>query len=531
MSDKSREGAATENPTDTRDPINGARFDDDDAVPADIFGPRSDRHGALADAREADFVPADIFQPAAPSQQPPPVPESSAPTVFEPIEDDPPPALTDASSRTPSRTADWFKPFPVAPPLPPLPVPPAPFPAPRVANPAPAFTSAMPRRASSHADTVMMRATSRDDAPPLPSSVDHLLRLAASLDASTLYLSSNAVPSVRVGDLVRNLESTPALAPSDIEGMLISLALILLGPERGSLDATQLDFDVPDLGRVRCNRFRDTRGPGAVFRIVPTEKNANEAVDLSLDIQTLAAERDGLLIVAGPRDSGKESLIGELINVVNRSRPGYVIVVERDLTPLPRVDGPLISHREARGGLDDILAVARAALQENPDVLVLEELHSAPLMNFACDAASSGRLVIAGITAPSATSALARVIELFPPEQVRQVQLSLSRYLRGVIGQVLVPRIGGGRVAARELLLNTRAVSNVLAAGKVEHLGAALAAGRQQGMLPLRDALVDLVQRGVVSAAEAYRRADDPVGFVDELKRLALDLSFVRSID
>ena len=188
-----------------------------------------------------------------------------------------------------------------------------------------------------------------------------------------------------------------------------------------------------------------------------------------------------------------------------------------------------MSQREARG-LDEMLDVARAALQEDPDVLVLEEVRSAPLMNLAFNAAASGQLIIAGFTAPSANAAIARMIDLFPAEEARQVQL-VAQNLRGVVGQVLVPKMSGGHVAARELMLNTTAVSSVLATGKIEHLGAAIAAGRQQGMCTLGDALLDLVQNRVVSPADAYRQAPDPVAFIDELKRLGIDTSFVKQID
>jgi twitching motility protein PilT len=381
----------------------------------------------------------------------------------------------------------------------------------------------------------MTRSSTRNDLPPSGTSntaldVGHLLRLAASLGASTLYLSSNTRPSVRVDGAVQPLEGTPVLDPAEIETMLIALVLTHHGASRGALAVNEWSFDLPDVGRVRCLTFRDGRGPGAVFRIVPSESAVDDQADLSLDIQALAIEREGLVVVAGPRASGKQAVIGALVDLVNRSRRGYVITVQREVTSLTEGEGSFISQREARGGLDDILTVARAALQENPDVLVLQEVRSAPLMSLAFDAAASGQLVIAGLTAPSATGAIQRIIDLYPPEQARHAQLSLAQHLRGVIGQVLLPKISGGRVAARELLLNTPAVSSVLAAGKAVHLAVAMAAGRKQGMVPLSDVLVDLVRSGVVAAADAYRQAADPVGFLDDLKRLGIDTSFVHRL-
>jgi len=320
------------------------------------------------------------------------------------------------------------------------------------------------------------------------------------------------------------------LGPKEIETLLVSLALATQGGTRASLTATHWSFDLPDVGNVRCTTFNDSRGPGAVFRIVSTDKVVAEPVGLSLDVQTLTVEPDGLVIVAGPRGSDKHTVIHALVELLSRTRKAYVIHVQREPGIPASVEGSFVSQREARG-LDEMLDVARAALQEDPDVLVLEEVRSAPLMNLAFNAAASGQLIIAGFTAPSANAAIARIIDLFPAEEARQVQLSLAQNLRGVVGQVLVPKISGGHVAARELMLNTTAVSSVLATGKIEHLGAAIAAGRQQGMCTLGDALLDLVQNRVVSPADAYRQAPDPVAFIDELKRLGIDTSFVKQID
>jgi len=364
----------------------------------------------------------------------------------------------------------------------------------------------------------------------VPSPLDGLLRLAASLGASRLYLSANTPPSVRVAGVIQPLMGSLVLSPGEMETLLVSLALASQGGTRASLTATQFSFDLPDVGNVRCTTFNDSRGPGAVFRIVSTDKPIEEPVGLSLDIQTLTIEPDGLVIVAGPRGSDKHTVIEALVDLIVRTRKVYVVNVQREPGVPGNADGSIVSQREARG-LDEILDVARAALQEDPDVLVLEEVRSAPLMNLAFNAAASGQLIIAGFTAPSANAAIARIIDLFPTEQARQVQLSLAQNLRGVVGQVLVPKMAGGHVAARELLLNTASVSSVLAAGKIEHLGAAIGAGRQQGMVTLCDALLDLVQNRVVSPADAYRQAPDPVAFIDELKRLGIDTSFVKQID
>jgi twitching motility protein PilT len=255
-----------------------------------------------------------------------------------------------------------------------------------------------------------------------------------------------------------------------------------------------------------------------------------EQLGLSLEIQSLAVERQGLVLIAGPRSSGKRALIGGLVDLINQTRRDHVIVVDREEHFVPEGQSSFISQREAPGGLAEMLVAARAALREDPDVLVLQEVRSAPLMNLAFDAAASGQLVIAGFTAPNASGAIERIIELYPPEHGRHALLSLAQHLRGIIGQVLLPKVGGGQVAAREVVLNTPVMASALAEAKTWQLPAAIEAGRSHGMVPLNDALAALVVSGAVVPAEAYRRAPDPSGFLEALKRQGIDTSFAQSL-
>ena len=186
-----------------------------------------------------------------------------------------------------------------------------------------------------------------------------------------------------------------------------------------------------------------------------------------------------------------------------------------------------MSQREGRGTTDDILAVARTALREDPDVLVLEEVRTAWLMNLALDTAASGQLVIDAFQAPSASGAIDRIVDLYPPEYRRQVQLSLAQNLRGVVAHALLKRTGGGRVAARDVLLNTPAVRSLLAEGKTSQLPLAIEGGRVHGMVPLNDALVGYVLSGAVDVREANRRAADRAGFLALLKQQSVNTSAV----
>jgi twitching motility protein PilT len=375
------------------------------------------------------------------------------------------------------------------------------------------------------------RSPIRSDTPPqIPvgvSGLDRLLRMAAARGASTLYLSSDARPSVRVDGEIQMLDGEPSHGPNDVESLLLTLM-----PDRNhealrSGVATEWISDVDGVGRVRCLSFRDHRGPGGVFRMMPVRAVSSEQLGLPGEVQALALESGGLVLVAGSRLSGKRTMISALVDLINRTRRDHVITIESEINVVHERGTSFISQREVRGSYDDVAGVARAVLREDPDVLVIESMRTAPLINVALEAAASGQLVIGGFPAHNTTAAVDRIINLYPPENRRQVQLALAENLKGIVAQVLLRKIGGGRLAAREVLLNTPAVAGIIAEGRTSQLPLAIEGGRRQGMMPLNDALVGFVQSGVVDVREAYRRAADRAGFLVVLKRMGMDTTAI----
>ena len=365
---------------------------------------------------------------------------------------------------------------------------------------------------------------------PTLSGLERLLRVSSARGASTLYLSSESRPSVRVDGELQMLDGEPVHVARDVESLLLTLM-----PERShealrTGAATEWICDLEGVGRVRCMSFRDQRGPGGVFRLMPTRSVSADQLGLPKQVQALAIEPEGLVLVAGPRSSGKRTMMSAFVDLMNRTRRDHIITIEREINIQHERGNSFISQREVRGSDEDVLAAARAAMREDPDVLVIEDLRTGALMNVALEAAAAGRLVVGGFSAHTATGAIDRIIDLYAPEYRRQVQMALADSMRGVIAQVLLRKIGGGRLPAREVLLNTPAVSSVIAEGKTSQLPMAIEGGRRYGMMPLNDALVGLVQSGAVEAREAYRNSPDRPGFLAALNRQGLDTSFVERL-
>ncbi|MEO5739437.1 MAG: ATPase, T2SS/T4P/T4SS family, partial [Vicinamibacterales bacterium] len=372
--------------------------------------------------------------------------------------------------------------------------------------------------------------SARSVAPLHSTGIDRLLRIAAARGASTLYLTSEARPSIRVDGEISAIEGETALSEGDVETLILDMI-----PERNrealrSQAGTEWICDVPEVGRIRCVTFRDHRGAGGIFRMIPARAISAEQLGLSREIQGLCAEADGLVLVAGQRSSGKSTLISAFVDLINRTRSDHVITIENQIKFVHENRGSLVSQREVRGDRNELLSVARAALRENPDVLVVEDFGSPEIVTLALEAAQSGHLVIGAVTAHTATDAVDRIIDQTPPERRPKVQLGLAENLRGIVAQVLLRKAVGGRVAAREVLLNTSAVANLIAEGKTSQLPMAIDSGRKHGMVALNDALVAFVQGGIVDSREAYRQAADQQGFLALLKRNGIDTSFVERL-
>lgn len=331
------------------------------------------------------------------------------------------------------------------------------------------------------------------------------------------------------GDL-RQIESEPSLSRADVQRAILEIAPESGHQSIGRGEPTEWISEFDEVGRIRCTTFVDHRGPGVLLRMIATRAATAEQLGLAREVQALATESQGLVLVAGSRTSGKSTLISALVDLVNKQRAEFVITLERQIRLVHDNRSALVSQREIRGGAEESVAAARAALRENPDVLVVDDLVSSQMVPLLLTAASEGLLVFVTITAASTADAIERFIELAPPEMRKAVQSSMSEMFRGAVAQSLVKKVGGGLIAARELMLATAPVTRVIGEGQLGQLPLVFESGRKYGMVSFTDALAEYVRAGTVDVREAFRKAPDRERLLERLKRDGVDTSIVERL-
>ena len=367
-------------------------------------------------------------------------------------------------------------------------------------------------------------------APARSTDIERLLRIAAARGASALFLTSESRPYIRVDGDIRQLDNEPLLSRTDVDAAIVEIAPEKGREQIGKGEVAEWLKEYPELGRIRCTTFSDHRGPGLLLRMIATRAATAEQLGLSREVQALATESQGLVLVAGPRASGKSTLLSALVDLVNRQRAEFVITLERQIRLVHDHKSALVSQREIRGGADEALAAARSALREGPDVLVIDDLISPHMVPLILTAASEGLLVFVSIASPSTSDAVERFIELAAPEMRNAVQSAMTESFRGAVAQVLLKKTGGGLVAAREVLLATAPVARVIGEGQLAQLPHALESGRKHGMVSFSETLIDYVRSGTVDVREAFRKAPDRDRLLAGLKREKIDTSLVERL-
>jgi len=346
-----------------------------------------------------------------------------------------------------------------------------------------------------------------------------LLRKLVERGGSDLHVSAGERPFIRVDGEMGVLDGEPEISPAETREMVLSIA-----PERNRKEFedtrdTDFAYEIEGVARFRCNAFMDRTGVGGVFRQIPSEIWTAEKLGLSDSVLELCELPKGLVVVTGPTGSGKSTTLAAMIDYINRQRSDHIITIEDPIEFTHENKGCLVNQREVGVHTEGFKVALRAALREDPDIVLIGEMRDLETVEIALETAETGHLVFGTLHTNTAPSTVSRVIEQFPGEQQNQIRAMLSESLKGVIAQTLCKRKDGGRIAAMEILLINSAASNLIREGKSFQLPSVMQTGGQDGMKTLNDSLVELVEDGIVTKEEARRNAIDTKDFDRALER------------
>ncbi len=343
--------------------------------------------------------------------------------------------------------------------------------------------------------------------------LDEMLKLTVERGASDLHLSSNYCPCIRVDGEMQFLSEYPVLSPAENEAILDSIMPPRSKEEFNQLWDTDFGYDLPGIGHFRVNAFKDAHGTGAVLRVVPEQIPALEDLGLSFSgvLRELCMHTKGLVIVTGPTGSGKSTTLAAMIDLINRTRKEHIITIEDPIEFVHQSKGCLINQREVHRHTRSFAGALRAALREDPDIILLGEMRDLETTEIALETAETGHLVLATLHTNTATSTVDRIIDKFPGDRQNQIRTLLANTLTGVVAQTLCKRIDGGRAVAAEVLIATQAVRSNIRDQKTHQLPTAIQTGYGVGMRSFTDSLFQLVQDGIITPREAYLKAVDKI--------------------
>src|SRR5437867_1343144 len=344
-----------------------------------------------------------------------------------------------------------------------------------------------------------------------------LLKKLVQSASSDLHLRVGEPPIFRThGEMKRQ-----AAPPVSIEQLELMLLAVMPERNRGEWKETgdsDFAYEIAGLARFRVNAARDRKGPIAVFRVIPAKVVSVEQLGISKEVQQLCYLTKGLVLVTGPTGSGKSTTLCALVDLINRTRTDHIITIEDPIEFVHENKKCVITQRQVGVHTDSFKRALRSALREDPDIVLVGEMRDLETIAIAIETAETGHLVFGTLHTMTAASTVDRMIDQFPADRQSQIRVMLSESLKGVIAQTLCKKLGGGRVAAREILLTTPAVSNLIREAKTFQIPSIIQTSKQLGMLTLNDALVELVEKKEISPDEAYVKSVEKAGLAASLK-------------
>jgi twitching motility protein PilT len=351
--------------------------------------------------------------------------------------------------------------------------------------------------------------------------IDALFHLMCEAKASDMHLSVGTTPLVRKDGHMQPLDpAAPALDAATMQRLLDPITPEKNKAEFAERRDTDFAYEIAGLARFRANIFMDRKGMGAVFRVIPSQILTAEQLGLSPAILNLCKLNKGLVLVTGPTGSGKSTTLCGMIDYINRTRKDHIITIEDPIEFVHENKVCAINQREVHNHTMSFKNALRAALREDPDIILVGEMRDLETVAIAIETAETGHLVFGTLHTTTAASTVDRVIDQFPADRQAQIRVMLSESLKGVISQTLCKKIGGGRAAALEVLIVTSAVSNLIREAKTFQIQSMMQVGKNIGMVTLNDALMDLVTKKLVAPEEAHAKAIDKAGMETLLKRI-----------
>jgi twitching motility protein PilT len=388
------------------------------------------------------------------------------------------------------------------------------------AGPAPSgFTAKLVPQAAAPAEAPAFDPKNLREGAP---AIEAYLQFLVEAGGSDLHLSSGETPMIRVHGDMERIPGAKECSPEETARLLFQLMPARYKQEFEEASDTDFAHEIPGLARFRCNVFADRKGPGGVFRIIPSKIPSAEELGLSKQVLELCHLSKGLVLVTGPTGSGKSTTLAAMVDYINKNRTDHIITIEDPIEFVHPNKKCLVNQREVGVHTQGFKRALRAALREDPDIVLVGEMRDLETIAIAIETAETGHLVFGTLHTSTAPSTIDRVIDQFPPDRQAQIRVMLSESLKGVISQTLLKRKGGGRVAAYEILIGIPAISNLVREGKTFQIPSVMQTSRKIGMIMLNDALLDLVKRDIVSVDDAYVKALDKGGLLTLLKNANL---------
>ncbi|MBA3684982.1 MAG: type IV pilus twitching motility protein PilT, partial [Planctomycetes bacterium] len=354
--------------------------------------------------------------------------------------------------------------------------------------------------------------------------IDNLFKRMAELKAADIHMTSEHVPRIRdSGDLIE-MPGIPKLTRDQVGQILMEIC-----PERNrkqfeETNDTDFAYALDGVGRFRCNLFQDRYGPGGVFRRIPEKILSAAELGLPPAVLKLTEFKKGLVLVTGPTGSGKSTTLAAMVDHINSTRHEHIITIEDPIEFVHPAKKCLVNQREVHMHTKAFSSALRAALREDPDIVLVGEMRDLETTRIAIETAETGHLVFGTLHTSTASSTVDRIINQFAADEQEQIRLMLAGSLRGVVAQNLLKKKGGGRVAALEILMVTPGVAANIREGKTYQIPSAMQIGGKYGMQLLNDALERLVKSDTIEPMSAYDKSLDKEDMAKKLKSLGFDI-------